>query len=63
MANRNEDIRKMIDDANVKYWEVAEIIGIAEGTFSVWLRHELSEDRRTKIINAINKTSTREKEY
>ena len=53
MANRNEDIRKMIDDANAKYWEVAETIGIAEGTLSVWLRHELSEDRRKRVMDAI----------
>lgn len=52
---RNQDIRKMIDDAGVKYWEVAEAAEIAEGTLSVWLRHELSEDRRVKIIEAINK--------
>lgn len=37
----NSEIRNIISDNRLKYWEVAEKIGISDSRFSVWLRKEL----------------------
>lgn len=52
---KNSDIRKMINDAGLKHWQVAEIAGISHGTLCIWLRTDLSEERRTRIIDAIER--------
>lgn len=36
-------------------WQIAEAIGIADTTFSKWLRKELPEDKRNLILVAIEK--------
>lgn len=38
-------------------WQVAEAIGIADTTFSKWLRRELSEEKKIQILSAIEKMS------
>ncbi|GMB01865.1 hypothetical protein [Pelosinus sp. IPA-1] len=38
-----------------KKYKVAELLGITEFTFSRWLRHELPEEKKTLILQAINK--------
>ena len=53
MANRK--IRKAIAINELKYWEVAAAIGIADATFSRWLREELPEDKKTFILATIEK--------
>lgn len=50
---RNKDIRQAITSANVYYWQVADKLGIQDGTFSRKLRHELSEEEKQKIRQAI----------
>ncbi len=45
----------------LKQWEVAEIIGIREDTFSKKLRHELPKDEQLKIIEAIETHCRKEK--
>lgn len=52
---KNSDIRKMINDAGLKQWQVAETAGISHGTLCIWLRSDLSEYRRTTILNAIER--------
>lgn len=49
----NKDIRKAIESAGLKYWEVADRIGIDACNFSKWLRHELAGERRQRTLNAI----------
>lgn len=51
----NEKIRNEIHSAGLKYWQVADEIGISPCTFSIWLRHDLEGERRTKVMNAIKK--------
>lgn len=50
---QNEAIRKSISDSGLKYWEVADAIGIADTTFARWLRHELPDDKQKQILSAI----------
>lgn len=49
----NEDVRQAIKDANLKYWQVASSYGLTDGNFSRLLRKELSEEKKTKIMNII----------
>lgn len=50
----NKEIRKAIEDGKLKYYEIAHEIGVNPSTLSVWLRYELSEDRKKMINSAIS---------
>ncbi|HGF7684112.1 MULTISPECIES: hypothetical protein [Enterococcus] len=49
----NSEIRQIITNCRIKNWEVANKIGIADTTLSVWLRTPLSEDRKKRVLLAI----------
>lgn len=51
----NVEIRKAIADAGLKHWEVADAVGVCHYTFSTWLRHELSDAKRTRVESAIER--------
>ena len=57
MGIANEDIRNQIVRSGLKYWEVASAIGISASTFSVWMRFKLDEEKRARIIRAIEELS------
>ncbi len=48
------DIRNLAKEKGVKFWEIADYIGVAATTFTVWLRHELSTEKKKSVIDAIN---------
>lgn len=50
----NSEIRNVISDNRLKYWEVAEKIGISDSRFSVWLRKELEGERKERTLKAID---------
>ena len=50
----NVEIRKLIFEHGLKYYDVADRIGIGDSTFSVWLRKELEGERRERTLHAIN---------
>lgn len=50
----NEDIRLLISKNKLKYWEVAEAIGISSFTFTVWLRTPLTDERKERVEKAVN---------
>lgn len=52
---QNEAIRASISASGLKYWEVADAIGIADTTFARWLRHELPEEKQKQILAAIDR--------
>lgn len=52
---KNLDIRNKISEFNLKYWEVAENLGITDSTFSRRLRKELPEEEKTKILKVISR--------
>ena len=54
MVKANLDVRDYIRVKRVKYWEVAEKLGILDCNFSRLLRHELSDARKQEIYNAID---------
>lgn len=55
---KNTDVRKMINDAGVRHWQVAEVAGISNGTLCVWLRNDLPPQRRSVILNALERIKT-----
>lgn len=50
----NEEIRNIMNKKRIRQYEVAEILGVTEVTFSRWLRKELPDDKKKLVINAIN---------
>ena len=50
---KNTDIREAISAAGVRYWQVANELGITDGNFSRKLRHELPTEEKEKIFSII----------
>ena len=53
MSQENQEIRKSAQVAGVRNWEIAEYIGVSEGTLCRWMRRELPEDKKRQILAAI----------
>ncbi|WNF89835.1 hypothetical protein [Vagococcus fluvialis] len=49
----NQEIRNLISGKRLRNWEVANAAGIADTTLSVWLRTELSDERKERVLKAI----------
>ena len=52
-AQSNKDIREAAASAGVFLWQVAEAIGVTDGTFSRKLRRELPDDDKAAILQII----------
>lgn len=50
----NNELRSEMSEYRLRYWEVAEKIGISDGRLSVWLRTPLSDERRKRVEKAID---------
>ena len=50
----NQDIKMKAKRNNVKLWEVADKLGIADTTMSRWLRKELPTDKKQAMLDIIN---------
>jgi len=53
----NSELKEKFRVAGVKQWEIAAELGVSEQTLIRWLRFPLSEDRKQKILDAIEKLS------
>ncbi len=53
MAMANRDIRDAATAAGVRLWQVADALGLADGTLSRRLRHELPQAEKEKILTII----------
>lgn len=53
----NMDIRSAIERAGIRYWQVADELGIADSTFSRKLRKELPTEEKTHIFSIIERLS------
>ena len=49
----NQDIRTLIKESGVKYWQIAERMNINDGNFSRKLRRELSQSEKDQITEII----------
>lgn len=53
MKMNNIEVRQLIERKRLKYYEVAESLGINVSTLSRWLQTELTPERKTKVVKAI----------
>lgn len=53
----NQAIRQAAQEKGVFFWQIADAIGIHEGTFSRRLRRELPQEDREKILAIIDELS------
>lgn len=51
---KNNDIRQKAQKGNIKLWEIADILGVTDSTFSKMLRKELSAEQKEKIFSIIS---------
>ena len=51
----NLDIRLKIKQNRLCHYEVARALGITEYTFCKWLREEMSEEKKSLVLSAIDK--------
>ena len=58
----NAEIRKRIEDAELKYWQVAYEVGVSESTLCIWLRKPLTGERKARIDAAISSLIAQRKE-
>lgn len=56
----NDDIRAMIAQHRLRQWEVAEVVGISDSRFTVWLRTSLNDDRKKRVMAAIKQLTSKE---
>lgn len=54
----NKDVRNAIEVAGIRYWQVANELGITDGNFSRKLRKELSADEKRRIFAAIKRLTS-----
>ncbi|KON85667.1 hypothetical protein AF332_01625 [Sporosarcina globispora] len=47
---------QMIEEAKgtIPYWVIAERLGVHENTIQNWMKREMSEERKDKVMRAIN---------
>lgn len=53
MRLNNLEIRMLIEKRRLFYWQVARAAGIDPTTLSKWLQQELSQERKERILKAI----------
>ena len=53
----NEDIKSIISKKGLRYYEVAEALGVERTSFSHWLQTELPEEKKKPVLDAIEKAS------
>lgn len=50
----NAEIRELMRRKRIRHYEVAERLGISEYTFCKWLRRELTNEQKQRVLKAIN---------
>lgn len=53
MVLNNIEVRQAIEKKRMKYYEVAQAIGISSCTLSRWLESDLTPERKERILKAI----------
>lgn len=54
MQKANTDVRKQIADAGLTQWQVAYQAGVSSQTLYTWLRVPLNDNRKQRVLDAIN---------
>lgn len=51
----NKDIRELLQNRDIKHREVAAEVGVTKYTFSVWMSTPLTDKRKERILDAVNR--------
>lgn len=51
----NVELRKRIISSGLKYWQVAEAVGVSPGTLTIWLRKKLTYEQQARVEDALNR--------
>lgn len=51
----NAEVRAAIQTAGVRYWQLADALGIHPATLSVKLRRELKQEEKAKLLQAVER--------
>ena len=54
---KNAEIRAALKEHGLKYWELADALGISPYTLSVWLRHEMPPTKKERILKVIREVA------
>ena len=58
----NADIREEIRRRGLYAWDVARQLGVHKSTVFYWLGQDLTDEKRKRLINAINAASEKRKQ-
>lgn len=50
---RNQELRNLIRASGIRNWQVAEALSVSENTFYKMLRKQLTEEEKTRILQAV----------
>lgn len=53
----NQRIRNAMADSGMYYWELADRLGVTPWTLTVWMRHEMPEEKQERILQLIREES------
>ncbi|GKT04301.1 hypothetical protein [Furfurilactobacillus entadae] len=59
MSLENLSIREAIEQRRLRYWEVAQAVGITSSQLSVWLRTPLNDTHKQRVEDAIKLLSSK----
>lgn len=54
MSFANLEVRQAIEKKRLKHYELAEYLQISPYTLSVWLRTEMDQEKKKKVLKAIH---------
>ena len=49
----NQEVKKAMKEHKVKQWQIAERLGVSEFTLCRWMRHELPEEKKRMVLEAV----------
>ena len=61
MEKENHCLRERLRIEDIKFWELAKELGITASTFTIWMRSELSEERKERVTAAMDAIIARRK--
>ena len=50
----NVDVKKVLHNRGIVYWQVADKLGIAESTLIRWMRKEMDPEKKAAIYKAVD---------
>lgn len=54
---QNQDVRRAVKESGVKFWKIADALGIQDSALSRKLRKELPQEEKEKIFSIIRELS------